>query len=677
MRAAASQRFRQELRVLRDGVLAAIDGAVLGDLEDGLGMYERLIDAVIQLRSEQAGEFGVRAPALWSADYGQEMTWLADDVSTFILRAFDRPAEPVFDRLVTFLLRLLKVMWSSGQIDAHGQVLKLSQLFYYTSLKSDWYPDADGPERILLRRTRSYVEYQLRFGDRIRDDIKLPYVRQVIGFMFSCSKMAVDRDSSALRGTVVEVKLLRETLDNRSRRGTSPAGAESVVAALRQLDGFCVGLVAYVLLRAESREKETFATSDQLTTCVKLLRSVSLSDAFQGALADDGQDFPWGWWETGLWADGQRSGFLGSMQDWIRRVAVIEFAIGAERATLLSRLASGDADEGEYQIRRLAQAALDVLRLEWLFAVYPEFPATQRLEDLSGELGAQATDLDERAKDARSSKPLEEEKVAAFAAAVEKAWLVPSPLRGDVLALSDIGAPPAEWMGYSQLIPKEFFISSDVFAEPADFGSEVGDALGRGEMHAVLACLSELPKRAIGLGALRDEVAESISRFRRVGFVPRVVVVGSWEAMRAIVGTNWRSSINEAEFRGAQVNLEYVDADPICIVTDITRALAIRRWVVPQVDRDFRRVASGRIQVSVREVTEAIARDLISGSPGLGLDEDGEALSEAEAIRKLRRAAHVRVWTKFAVSLQNGEACQVFGIAPDAPDPAATASRGA
>lgn len=75
----------------------------------------------------------------------------------------------------------------------------------------------------------------------------------------------------------------------------------------------------------------------------------------------------------------------------------------------------------------------------------------------------------------------------------------------------------------------------------------------------------------------------------------------------------WVRPSVERFFEGARLAIEYSDRTPICIVSDLSRLVHVRRWRV-QPEKPFDAVrASGLLLDGVEEMTEERAAELVSG----------------------------------------------------------------
>jgi hypothetical protein len=135
-------------------------------------------------------------------------------------------------------------------------------------------------------------------------------------------------------------------------------------------------------------------------------------------------------------------------------------------------------------------------------------------------------------------------------------------------------------------------------------------------------------------------------------------VVGSWRAVHQLVGTYSFGIEQASTYRDTPIDLVYADADfpPTCFVIDPARSLKTTRWAVSAADPCERAEADGRLLVSVREIDGEYAKRLLRQSPNLLTREGGEVQSEHDAIRRLRRYVHIRVWTKLVVTLADASA---------------------
>ena len=120
----AGDRFRAELAVLRDSVVQAIRNDNVADLKDGLELYSSLVREVLnQFRHYQAVTGASDGPGLFSY-YGREMSWIEDDVRTFLSNSAPDPGGDATQETLAFVLGLVKLALESRELPAFGAFLR-------------------------------------------------------------------------------------------------------------------------------------------------------------------------------------------------------------------------------------------------------------------------------------------------------------------------------------------------------------------------------------------------------------------------------------------------------------------------------------------------------------------------------------------------------------------------
>ena len=681
MSSTASEHVQRELRTLGKAIRSAIDVAEPGDVEEGLRIYGQLVNSVLDRRNTFRDRFGTEANSSWWNSAGREMEWLDRDIESFVDRAFKVPDQRVQAAIANFLAQLLDALRRSRQPEAHRALLRHAERFYYRSLDFPIEPRRRSAGEAILAAVGAYADFQIGARTKAASGLgdELPYLMQVIDFTVRTIRSAVDnnvatsaeqtdnagrvRSGGVTAHAEQGLERLREMLDGlefQSRQARGGPGPEMDEIRSR-IGGYLLGLAAYILLRTERGQLDMPACAQLLSSVVTTGRRVPAEMAVSVAL-DDNAGFPWHMWEVDTWPRKQQGGAVGRIDDLIRAVGSIRLTEDPGAADEFIETAEETAapSNAAYLLQTMANAARHAKDDDTLNSTYPGGIPQQKLATLAEQFDAHADELEEDAKDSRADLEVDAIKVTQFATEVVKAWTNPSVLRGDPAHASGQGDPPSTWWGYSHLLPKEFFIESDVFAEPGHVGQSVGTAMVRGETAAILEMLDEMPRQERTLSDVNAWVRTALTELRDKGLEPTVVVVNSWRAMREILGSDWSPTREEAEFEGARVVLEYTDHSPACYVVEIPKAVTVLRWVAPEDAGPL--YANGRLLISVRDIHEPFAIELLNANPPLREGDDGRPMSQDQAVRRLRRSAQVRVWTKFEVAISDtnsGRWCRI------------------
>jgi hypothetical protein len=647
--------LRVELRALRDGLLQSIDGARLGDVEEGLDLYVRLIDGVLETRARLEKRFGFPSPASWFGEHGQEMQLLTDDLRSVVTRAWVRPDEAVLQKVITFMVGLLDTLRRSGRLAVHADVLSLARLFYFESLTKESHGVRRSIGSRLLSSVREYVDFFVLPTDVDVEDPELEVARQSVGFLVQSARRASQYRPDRATEAFEQIDELVDHFELRGRRLDRLDLIERDQPVLTFLGGYLLGLMADVIHREERDLLGTDAAVNVFREAETQLQRISVPRALLAALDSRGSDspYPWASWEMESWPSGQRGGTIGHIEDRIRVVAALEMSRQPQSLGLFTTLAvDGGADS--FLIKSVATAAETASANERLLRVLPDpTDATRRLATIASELTREADRLAELERDQRALIEINPEKIRQFTDAVMEAWNKPGLLRGDLSATAS-EPTPASWFGFNSLVPRDYFVDSDVYADPASLGETVGRGMERGEVEAVLGVLDGLRDTEASMEDLPSVVSEELERQQALGLAPAVVVVNSWRAHRALTGDSGLGTASPVLLGAAPVLLEHSDdARSRCVVADLEQAVRIRRWVVRQPPADF--IALQDVLVfSVRAIDNELAAELLASNPRLATDDDGQPVNESESIRRLKRQVHVRVWTKVEVESGDG-----------------------
>ena len=652
----ASERLRTELRVLRDVLLRSIDGVVLGDVEDGLELYARLVNGVLESRASLEQRYQVAPPSSWLGRHGQEMEWLNDDLRAFVERAWKEPNQTVLGEMITFLVRLLDSLRRSNRMVVHSDVLDLGRVFYFHSLAHSTRSGRSIGSR-MLGAVREYLDFFVLHTGDARTEVDLEVARQVVDFLVRCARLATQENPARLPEALRQVDELIDNLERRRRRIDYFEVEPDELRIEVYLGGYLLGLLGDVLHRSERGLIDAEETPRLVGQIRPLLRRLPVGFSLIEALGDRrGGGYPWANWEMESWPVGQHGGAIGAIEEWIRVAAVVELASQPELMQVFESATKNSDPDASFLFSSLAATAERSSNDVRLRTIYPHEASLDRLVELSLQLSSSAAELAELERDRRAQLAISAPKVATFTSAVAEEWSKRNPLRGSLVeTTAGLREPPTDWFGFNSLVPKDFFVESDVHADPASLGHDVGSSLVRGEVARVIEILDELPREALSLAGLPAAVQKATENLVRRGLQPLIVVVDSWRAQHALAPDAGYGASGPVLVDGVPLVFEHADHEAACYVVDLGKTVGVSRWKAEPDEAGFALAVGGLLAVFVREVTDELAASLLESNPRLGLDDDGVRLDSGEARRRLRRQVHIRVWSKVEIEVAEPE----------------------
>jgi hypothetical protein len=651
--------FRGELKSLRDQVLAAIDRASIGDVEDGLELYGRLATATLRTFNDLRQQTELQPNSSWFNPYGQEMEWLETDIQEFIDRTFASFNDGVFKVVLRFLMELLTDFWESKELGAHRRFLGITQQAYWDSLNLP--AQRSDPAGSILISVRSHAAYRLARGRPQFDDaIVRAALDQVIDFLFESLRLALQRSRTAAERCILEIHELQEDLGfandpERSR----PSHSVAIADTLERLHSFALGTAGYLLLlNDESKldDESTVALFDQVSS---LLPVGDLWTALVEADEDRGRAFPWSNWEMDIWPKGQRSGFLGRLRTSMNEaVAVRLIAGGLDRSDERS-LENLEPSQAAWTV----QTALETVEpaLVRYKRLWPERGSTDATS-LRSSLAALQAQFEEKDQEARHRLELIPARIDAFLNAAEAHWLERSALRSAVAEEVSSENSPDEIFGHSSLVPKDFFTGSHAYGDPADVGRNLAGALARGESIQIIETLDGAGRSEVQLTDLREQVSAQLQVLRLAGHSPSIIAVNSWRTVHELTGSYGPGTF---AFDGAAVAVDYAGEIPLCIVADLSEAVRLRRWTMTVRAAEDQLRADDLLLGGIRDVTDEFATELVEGNENFRRSENGTLMSVDEATKKLRNRVAAKLFCKFSIELVDPTAAHVFAVAED------------
>jgi len=589
------------------------------------------------------------------------MEWLNDDLRSFIDRSWREHNPDVCQMVIRLILSLANDARLASEFTAHKQFLDLLRLAYMRAVALNRVDDGARPlARSIVSALRSYIEYRLVHGRQPKASLDLAYA-QAVQALFGMLKSAIDQDDASVDGCVIELTDLFDAVDFKQRGGSELTRGSSECDLL---SAYVVGVCGYLIARPVFDQSAETSSERLIGVLRNLLVRVAPWRALRTSLDRDDSGLSWTEWETSLWPDGKRGGTLGHIDDGIRTTVALAYLLRGHGATNTDVLEDLRADDRKHLVEQVRDALTRAIERPWLVRAFPELANQDRVAAELTELNelAQRYGIEEESE--RAALPVDRERLTVFASKVESIWNEPSLIRGDLAASHSAAAHEGSLFGFASFAPKDFFSSSDVYADPEQLAQSVGGALVRGESVAILRTLGELPLMDSEIDDLRDLVGTKVTALRENGLNPAIVVVNSWQAARVLTDSLASPDADAAGvFDGTTVTIEYSDDDATrVIVADLDAALRIDRWPVEAQHPFDLRLAGGMLLVGVEEMTSERAQTLIAEDQEFRRDSDGTLSSLDAAERRLLAQVHVRALVRFSVVLEDPAAGIVISI---------------
>lgn len=595
--------------------------------------------------------------------YGQEMHWLEDDIRSFVDRAVASGVAAIERTALGLLYRLLSLAFERREPNAFGQVLQVHEFAYFRAKgpmeQQAWERFRGG----LLLQLENFADFTIGRGIAKDPDTRF-FAERLIVTLSNISRLAIDaRSEDDLQACGAT---LRKALSTTLRLGDDDLEPVKSLRAFRS--AALLGLVAYLLLlrgmdRIEPAKAETLLT---------VLDGTGLRGSWAGYLiaSRDVSADRFGWMQWVMSLRDERVGFV-TFDHYVNLAFARELLLGHVSEPLEpTAQSSGDL---RYTLERLTQAVSELLsdeRWNWLDTSELQSREARVLADLN-----EAIEQDVRGdEDHLISLSLESERIQKFVDAVQKEWTSRGGLRrlfterqSETSADPDsVDAPTdgADEFGLSQLVPKEYFATTRVHAEPDDLGREFGIALVRGEDLQLLATISSvLPHRTVQSDQLADSVRAAATSLRKAGRSPTILLLNSWRLTELLgLGVVRVDSDDPADFDGTPTMLRYTEGDAMCVVADFSVAAVVNWWPEVAQRAGDQVVGGGRLAVGVEELTEQKAAEMAEGRPDILRRDDDEEYPTELAIRRLRQRVVARAFERFSVETGPADAGEVIHV---------------
>jgi len=326
--------FQAELVVLRDRVIRAARDDKISDLKDGLDLYSRLVTTVIdEFRKYETitdtGGLGIRS------FYGREMSWLDDDIATFIRTASVEPAGGSIHEVLSFLLGLLINAFNRRELAAFGSFLEKYRVAWYSAKHEGsaerWHRIRGSILLALENFGDFWISRELRRSTR-EVEPPTPYAQRLVSELSQLMKYAVDDGSTDdLRAAATTLQeTMRPQLKRIEQHFESEAASDSAGSAfsITKLKGAAVLAVeGWILFRTDADRTDP-ATANSLIKANREVAPISTwFDYLAAKYPATGDLLGWSRWETGLW-EHRRAGFLKFETEGIDRAFALRLIDG-------------------------------------------------------------------------------------------------------------------------------------------------------------------------------------------------------------------------------------------------------------------------------------------------------------------------------------------------------------
>lgn len=664
--ASATEDFRRELATLRDGLIQAIDGSVLGEIADGLDLYADLVRAVLQSYRPYEEQLQVQ-PRTWRSNYGRVMEWLQQDLFLFAKRTLASGEVEVVRSLLEMLNDLLDACVSEDEVDAHGVILAVYERIWRLGpslLESGW-EEARSAELAWLT---SHLEYRL--GPAAETDsqaARSEYVRQVFATLVTFARTAIDEDRPEdLAAAVESLHELFQRFTLGRREAERLKDGPKYLLLLREV--YALALEGYVLMRLRFKRSNEVEAKRAYEIVSKATNHYEPWLTYWHIKNPELiGDLGFSWWELGLFEGRSRGGWMGFGQD-----LTLAFTI---------RLLDGRVDDAP-PIQELRKYAGPHNVRFFLERVVSDGFESDRLSAILNGLGRQKTresqvrdgisaavnDLkaEEAAETARL--PILDERIESFLSAVVRSWSEATPLRrlarSEMVAVDPTAIEDRVVFGTHQLVPKSFFAETHVHAAPDDIGRDYGRAIARGETNQGLKALEDLDPIQVAVGEVKERVVKAIDELRATGHAPSVLIVNSWQLREQLVERQPESEDNGlcGDVSSAPVYFEYADGADQVVVADFHRSVVIRRLPLKHAASWERILADGRLLAGVRQIDSQRAHEMITGNSEFRRGPSGRFMSAEDAALALQQSVETKAHARFEWAISEPKSIRRFVV---------------
>jgi hypothetical protein len=505
----AQAEFREELGFLRDRLTRSIRDGLFTEVEQGYAIYIRLIDTVLRQLTYGRLETDSLEQDFYPRDYHSAWRWLQSDIRDF----GDAAIESGHERMVVETIDLVsQLAYRSYQESALGALSTLLDLYVYVwqrLLKAEQGEAA----HYLLVSLQNLTDYQIGAPN---GDAPTAAASEAITF---CIRTFVQLLKTAI--DVEHIGAFREAADY-FRAILSYREGESFeeVPELRQ--AAWVALAAWVLRSKAEELHQHGSMRMMLSQLLEELRADSLWQAYGRARTEsNGGSMYWDRWEFDLLPPMQ-VGVL-SFSEFVDQAAALRALQTARTLVLPTEPTREDAD-----LAGALRTAIDqVVSKDWTNLVSPGLIGRSDL--LRSKLDQLIADQRLRWQSELRQAPIEQSRVQTFFQAFEQTLLDNEESRlAKVLVRDEPITEPEGRLSINVVVPKEFFVSTHIHADPQSLGKDFALSLMRAENEYLLGHLQATAKTH---RVARPEELRAALKSRVHGNIKRwlAVAINSWQ----------------------------------------------------------------------------------------------------------------------------------------------------
>jgi hypothetical protein len=653
------EEFRSELQSLRATILSSIQQSIPSNVDQGLKLYERLIEAiftryeVLNVAQPQYSE----SPFLAMNTNGQEMSWLRSDYQDFLEQVMFHDSRPVAHSVIDGLSRAASICTQYGDVGAYTLFLDLLTYAWRSPFRSDISEmDRESTDRRLLS-SLNVLGLSVIMSTQGRSQTKPRLVAETIKTFSDFMKASIDSESAhRLRLTADQLIATFASHSPAQLFLSEPHDIEELSTIERQLTAAAlIGNDGWILyLGQHDGNRETLlrlraSLSGALSKvnpwdALPLVENSTINDLFE-----------WTKWE--LFSGLQRQGFQISIRSYMESAVLVEAAFSHQTPKpgqfTMATASFDNWRDHEFAISKLIGIIDDLpSKFGWISLIPLEFDAIQ------AALSEMLVSTQSKRADAVIGRELEVSRELVFRTALERARNEPRLAHlfssRDIAAdqiTDDVRAPDkSEYLtvGIHQLIPKDYFTDTGVEANENDLAFRIVQGMTRSEdalLHSQL--ILGIPPEPIASDQLLKQVKSEVVRLQTSGFTPYVLLFGTGRLARLFEkdGESWQRS------SGTNTRLAEIFGVPLywSITSEIEHCLVLPLGIVGRIG--WRRIdpragdrqeESGRLIVGIQAVTEQTARELIDSDDAFN-DFDSVANPNLDPLQRLQENVIVRV----------------------------------
>jgi hypothetical protein len=523
-----------ELATLKDGVLVSISEGRTGSLKQGLDIYTRLFERILEGTSYRPRA----ANTLRYGAYGRHWDWLQRDIVEISEKTLAVLKDSGVTTLADHTYRLCRMSLEAKEFDALSQFLALYAFQWWkgTAFKLD-----SQVMGYILVSLQNISDFYFRAVTRDNDLERYATQSLASATFASILKECVDREDP------IRLQAVLPYFAHNIRSGYGLDHYERVVKAAALL-----AISAWALFR-RARADGSDALEQIADIAARLVPSDVVFDAYERA-ADDSRsrEMPWAHWELEV-----KEPFSAHM---------MEFETFVAAAAVLASVKNGIFLDIEAPSEKDSQTASRIIEAIAVLRSVPGYEAIDEaaVERLKGDLGRLVEMYESARRSALAATPISPEIVSRFSDEVgshlaHSAERLSNRFAGE----AEVGAEDeSRRITINSLVPREFFVQSDVDADPYMLGRDAAHAVIVAENNFIVSCLvRDNAWRRVSETEIQGILDEVDSDGRQNRFL---IAVNSWRLAQLAGIPEWlppesRRPGLEISVQGAESGLIVVD----------------------------------------------------------------------------------------------------------------------